>query len=173
MKKKLSRKRGFTLVEMIITLAITIILVTSIAALITAVVSERRRSGSDYNASADIYFAESAVYAWFENFAGEDSYTLSAKYGGDGRICGVTAIVGDGAAAQSKEYNIFFDAENKKLITPEYADGWFFSTIKNITFEIYAAGTDGGTGGNAIKVNITYDGASKPISLLLSGRAKR
>lgn len=179
MKKKLSRKRGFTLVEMIITLAVTIILVTSIASLIVAVVNERMRSGNDYNVSADIYFAENAVYDWFDNFAGDDSVTLAGESGRDGKICGITATVpGEATGVPAAEYRIFFDARNKRLITPKYTDGWTFSKIIDIDFEIYAAdadgaGADGAFGKDVIKVNITYDGSSVPVSILLSGRASR
>ena len=163
MKKNHSQKRGFTLVEVVITLAVTIILMTTISSLIVAVVSERRRSVGDYDVSNDLYFAENAVYDWFDNFAGS-SFTLSAETDENGEIYGVIATVPGGATGDGTEYKISFDAENKKLITPEYTDGWSFSTISNVTFNL---------NGNTIKVNITYDGASVPVSILLSGRASR
>lgn len=163
MKKNHSQKRGFTLVEVVITLAVTIILVTTIASLIAAVVSERRRSVGDYDVSVDIYFAENAIYDWFDNFAG-DSFTLTEEKGEDGYIYGVTAIVRGG-----KQYKISFDKENKKLTTPKYPDGWTLSAISNITFEIYTAHADGTTG-NVIKASMSYEGANVPISILLSGR---
>lgn len=163
MKKNHSQKRGFTLVEVVITLAVTIILVTTIASLIAAVVRERRRSVGDYDVSVDIYFAENAIYDWFDNFAG-DSFTLTEEKGEDGYIYGVTAIVRGG-----KQYKISFDKENKKLTTPKYSDGWTLSAISNITFEIYTAHADGTTG-NVIKASMSYEGANVPISILLSGR---
>lgn len=163
MKKNHSQKRGFTLVEVVITLAVTIILVTTIASLIAAVVRERRRSVGDYDVSVDIYFAENAIYDWFDNFAG-DSFTLTEEKGEDGYIYGVTAIVRGG-----KQYKISFDKENKKLTTPKYPDGWTLLAISNITFEIYTAHADGTTG-NVIKASMSYEGANVPISILLSGR---
>lgn len=164
MKKNHSQKRGFTLVEVVITLAVTIILMTTISSLIVAVVSERRRSVGDYDVSVDIYFAENAIYDWFDNFAG-DSFTLTEEKDEDGNIYGVIAIVSGG-----RQYKISFDKENKKLTTPKYPDGWTLSEISNITFEIYTAHADGTTG-NVIKASMSYEGANVPISILLSGRA--
>lgn len=164
MKKNHSKKRGFTLVEVVITLAVTIILMTTITSLIVAVVSERRRSVGDYDVSNDLYFAENAVYDWFNRFAG-DSFTLTEKKDENGYTYGVIATVPGGETGDNAEYEISFDSENKKLTTPGYSGGWTFSAISNITFTLLNE--------NTIKVNITYDGASVPVSMLLSGRASR
>lgn len=170
MKKKANRKRGFTLVEMVITIAVTIVLMSTITSLIVAVVDERRRSAVDYEVSNNLYLAKNAVYDWYDNFAGE---TFTALLTSSGEIGGVTITTAAGDFAFS------FNKTEKTLTTPKY-NRLFLSSLEDISFSIYNAdGTpfDGTTPGGAgsvenpiIKIQIAYRGGSKPVTMLLTGR---
>lgn len=165
MKTKQSRKRGFSLVEMVITMAVTIILLSTITSLIVAVVNERKRSANDYDVSNNLYLAKNAVYDWYDNFAGEN-YTVVTPT--EDNSITVTAA--------GKTFTITYNESENKLITPKY-NGLYLSAVENMTFEVLNAdgsptGDTPSAGATVIRVKIKYRGGSQPLTMLLAGRAK-
>lgn len=152
MKRKTIRKRGFSLVETIITLAVTIILLSTITSLIVAVVDARKRSVTDYEVSNNLYLAKNALYDWYDDFAGEN---FTAVVDPDGGIA---------VTAADKTFAVTFDKNSKTLTTPKY-DGLALPTIDDIAFAVKSA-----DGVDAIEVRIAYRGGSKPITMLFTGR---
>lgn len=167
MKIKQNRKRGFSLVEMVITMAVTIILLSTITSLIVAVVNERKRSANDYDVSNNLYLAKNAVYDWYDNFAGETFTAVTTTEDNSNSIT---------VTAAGKTFTITYDKGEKKLITPKY-NGLYLSAVENMTFEVLNAdgsptGDTQSAGKTVIRVKIKYRGGSQPLTMLLAGRAK-
>ena len=150
-------RRAFTLVELVISLTVTMILLGSIATLVVMVIRQSERNEHDTAVVRDIALAHTAVYTWYDAFSGYD--------GVEGCVITVSDPEGNRAVTVTRGGETVgemrFDAEADTLRTtggPVVAA--LFTQIDDMRFDVYDD--------RVLKVSVWYDGKPKPLVYLLT-----
>ena len=154
-------RRAFTLVELVISLVVTMILLGSIATLVVMVIRQSERNEHDTAVVRDIALAHTAVYTWYDAFSG---YEL----GVDGvERCVITVSDPEGNRAVTVTRGgetvgeMRFDAEADTLrTTGGSVVAALFTQIDDMRFDVYDD--------RVLKVSVWYDGKPTPLVYLLT-----
>ncbi len=143
-------KRGFTLAEMAVAMAVTAVLLVSITTLVVMIVKESERNAADNRSAQDVQLVRVLVTGWFGNFSGR-GYEFTADADENGSVLRASR---DGEASGSVAYRAGKLSVNGVLFGVE--------SVKEVTFEV----VPGGAFDSVIKVCVDYGGAA-PMVLLL------
>ena len=157
MKAKISQKKGFTIAELAVALAVTIVLLGSIVTLLSLVINQAQQNEQDAKVVNDLTVVRTTVHDWFYTFFDYDAdqapCVLQAV---DATNCGVL-VCRD--AENVGEIN--YDAETKVLsMKGASLSSIQLEVIDDIRFTIYEK--------NVMKVSVWYNGKSTPVVYLLS-----
>ena len=156
MKVVKSCKKGFTLAELAVALAVTIFLMGSIATLLTLVINQADQSEHDSQVEYDLSRARVALSAFYDKYSvystGEDGYRIEA--GGDS---GQEIVIYSG---ESKVGAASFDGSNKILKFEGFNMAYIqFDFVDDIRFEVFDV--------QVVKLLFFYDGKPNPQVILL------
>lgn len=171
------RKRGFTLVETVISMAVTLVLLSMIMSLIVAVIENTRKNEHENAVHNDLSITEAQIRNWYNSFGdfeyGERVYEFSAVErsendegetvyravdGGD-----LLAVYRAGSATAEGEVlpvaTLVFDRDTKILSCSNKYGRFNLKNIDAVSFE---------KKDEVIKASVYYDGEALPLILLLS-----
>ena len=126
-----NNRRGFTLTELTIVLAVLAIVLTLVVSFTTMVNSSRQISGARLEALQDIRVAESII----ENFIEGNKITTTFK-DEEGKTIPVENVL------EAGEKKLVFNAENKTLAVSGGAN-LTLERVESITFDYNGGGTEG------------------------------
>lgn len=151
MRGKGNNKRGFTLAEMAIALAVTAVLLVSITTLVIMIAKESGRNAKDSEITQQTQLVRTLVTGWFGNYSGQE-YTIA---------CTEHELVAsrDGAEAGRLRY----DAEAGRMISNGIALG--VAELRDVRFQGYENGV--------IKVAVTYSASAAPMVILLRSEVQQ
>ena len=173
---RISRKKGFTLVEMVIAMAVTLVLLSMIMSLIVSVIKNTQKNEHENSVHNDLNIAEINISNWYnafgdfngkyiydfspveitQNETGKDVYTKVSN-------AAVLAVFNAGTETETGVITpiatINFNTETQILHCSNKYGRLLLKNIDEITFS---------KKGNIIKASIYYDGEKIPIILLLS-----
>lgn len=151
MRGKGNNKRGFTLAETAIALAVTAVLMVSITTLVIMIAKESGRNAKDSEITQQTQLVRTLVTGWFGNYSGQE-YTIA---------CTEHELVAsrDGAEAGRLRY----DAEAGQMISNGIALG--VAELRDVRFQGY--------GNGVIKVAVIYSASAAPMVILLRSEVQQ
>ena len=156
MTKRNKSRRGFSLVELVIAMAVTLTLMSTIATLLVCVINERKRAVEDYDISSELVLVKNYTSGWFNAYVGygEQARKYSfAVFADEDFNGGVNVKDGETVVAA-----LTFNSENKTLSSESYGTVTI-SYIDGISFTAYD---------NVIKISVSHRGCAQPMILILS-----
>ena len=149
MRGKGNNKRGFTLAEMAIALAVTAVLLVSITTLVIMIAKESGRNAKDSEITQQTQLVRTLVTGWFGNYSGQE-YTIA---------CTEHELVASRDGADRLRY----DAEAGQMISNGIALG--VAELRDVRFQGYENGV--------IKVAVTYSASAAPMVILLRSEVQQ
>lgn len=156
MTKRNKSRRGFSLVELTIAMAVTLTLMSTIATLLVCVINERKRAVEDYDISSELVLVKNYTNGWFNDYVGygEQAEKCSFALFSDEDFNSGVNVKNGGTVVDS----LTFNSENKTLSSATYGTVTF-SYIDGISFTVYD---------NVIKLSVSHRGCAQPTILILS-----
>ncbi len=156
MQNKLARKKAFTLVELAVAMAVTVVFLALISVLLVTLLDEKEETNQDARIAYELLLAESRVESWFYAFSaveqGQSACTFEVLPENLNKVV---------AYRNGEEVGtISYDSENKSLISSDRERVTEFKDITNITFEVID--------GSAVKIVISFESLKTPIVRLFA-----
>ena len=156
MQNKLARKKAFTLVELAVAMAVTVVFLALISVLLVTLLDEKEETNQDARIAYELLLAESRVESWFYAFSaveqGQSACTFKVL---PENLNKVSAYRNDELVG-----TISYDVENKSLISSDRERVTEFKDITNITFEVI--------NGNAVRITVSFESLKTPIVRLFT-----
>lgn len=171
---KTNRKKGFTLVEMVVAMTLMLIVVSMITALVMTIVKSAEKNERDGRIYSDLYFAETSI---------KNRLNRYEEYTSDGLVYDIAAVEPDNAdegtykiVSEGDYLAIFpaatdisvgfkptavmrFDNAQRSIIYSDVYEKLLLETVDRITFM---------KGESAVKVSIFYNEYETPYVLLIA-----
>ncbi len=178
---KTCRKKGFTLLEMVIAMQLLLIVSTMIMALIFSITKSAQRNNREGKIYSDLFFSELAIKNWFNKYDeykdGEPKYDIAVVMPSDenegeyklsssaeGQYMAVFQAETDISESFTPEAVVYFNEEYSSIVFTDRFGSVLLESVNSITFY---------KGENAARVSIKYDGGSSPYVLIIAfGRNK-
>lgn len=149
------KRRGFTLAELSIVIALSSVVLLAVTTMVISIHSYSRARGADVAANDEIYAFESRTTDWFSGFDTSDCPAPTVSADGKTLFCG-----GDGGEIAT------FDTWEKKLVLGSASNS--YSVISDVTFSQTADNP------NLVKCTLTYsagDNGERTYSFMLLKRS--
>ena len=156
MRNKLAGKKAFTLVELAVAMAVTVVFLALISVLLVTLLDEKEETNQDARIAYELLLAESRVESWFYAFStveqGQSACTFEVLPENLNKVSAYRngEVVG----------TISYDVENKSLISSDRERVTEFKDITNVTFEVID--------GKAVKITISFESLKTPIVRLFT-----
>lgn len=150
MRGKGNNKRGFTLAETAIALAVTAVLMVSITTLVIMIAKESGRNAKDSEITQQTQLVRILVTGWFGNYSGQE-YTIACT---EHELVAMNGVEVAG--------RLRYDVEGGRMISNGIVLG--VEELREVSFQGYKNGV--------IKVAVTYS-ASAPMVILLRSEVQQ
>ena len=150
MRGKGNNKRGFTLAETAIALAVTAVLMVSITTLVIMIAKESWRNAKDSEITQQTQLVRTLVTGWFGNYSGQE-YTIACT---EHELVAMNGVEVAG--------RLRYDVEGGRMISNGIVLG--VEELREVSFQGYKNGV--------IKVAVTYS-ASAPMVILLRSEVQQ
>lgn len=150
MRGKGNNKRGFTLAETAIALAVTAVLMVSITTLVIMIAKESGRNAKDSEITQQTQLVRTLVTGWFGNYSGQE-YTIACT---EHELVAMNGVEVAG--------RLRYDVEGGRMISNGIVLG--VEELREVSFQGYKNGV--------IKVAVTYS-ASAPMVILLRSEVQQ
>jgi len=149
MNKIKARKKAFTLVELAVAMAVTVVFLALVSVLLTTVLKEKERVNEDALISYELLLVESRVESWYNTFSAFDRSVAPCVFTVDGnRLVSVRDDVEQGW--------IEYDADSATLISSDRDRVIELKEIVDVQFEVKA---DGST----VVMSVYFESLTTPI----------
>lgn len=151
-----SGKKAFTLVELAVAMAVTVVFLALATVLLANVLDEKEDTNKDALIAYELLLVETRVESWFYNFSTIEQGKTPCTFAIYGENKNVVVAYRD-----SEEVGrITYDSENNKMISSDRERVTEFKDVTDVSFEV--------VNGNAVKVIISFESLQTPVVRLFT-----
>lgn len=154
---KLTRKKAFTMVELAVAMAVTVVFLALATALLANVLDEKEDTNKDALIAYEMLLVESRVESFYFSFSKIDPEQTEWTFekGSDNELFAKRTVEG-----VEETHHISFDTENQTLQSTDRDRITEFKQVVNVVFEVLSD--------NSVKITVTFESLKTPIVRLFT-----